>query len=259
MVFFSSFFVTSMNVYAIDEKDYNRTVIIKSEVDPRVSAQHLNVTLMFSNLGDGSIETVTLNSFSDYNLVTRFPAGDYSLFSGMVSDDLTGYYIITCEDFETYAATTEITVTIGNPKYDGEIEEVDDFMLGGIDREATNELREQHGKPPIDWDEIDRLIEEGYYDIGIVEDVTLPTVSSTQSTPTEMTSSNPTDVTKPNSSTTNTNPNNPTDTNTTPTEIIEQEENKKKTTFSIFFVLSVIGIVSVCIYFRNKNFMVNND
>lgn len=253
-------YISPINVYADNTKSTettevvvrNRTLIINSKVDPRVSAQKLSVTLMFYNTYTGDIENVILNEFSNYKLMTKFPAGDYYLFSGMVTNDLTGYYIVTCDKFDTYAATTEITVTIGNPEYKGEVEKVDDFLVGSIDREGTNELREQHGQPPVDWDEIDRLIEEGYYDIHSQNPSEEPN-STPQSTPDEVVpSESPTTLPTASSST-------PTDSETPTDKPIDEETNKKNMLFAILFVVSVIGIAGVSIYYRNKNFRLDND
>lgn len=255
--------VMPINVYAEEPRD--RMLTIESKVDPRVSAQQLSVTLVFYNMGTGACEDIVLTPYQSYGVTTNFPAGDYTLLTGMVSNDVSGYYIVSCDDFSTYAAMTNITVVIGNPEYDGEVEKADDYLVGAIDKEGTNELREKHKKPTIDWDEVERQIEEGYYDLdspksnirfnedGTPIGSTKPSVSPSASANTTIpTSPDEAENTKPEKETIETT-NSMENKESTKDEIISKEENNKHIMFSILFVGLVIVIAGISIYYRNKN------
>ena len=155
--------LSSMPVFASSEPVKNRTLIVKAEVDPRVAAEQLSITLFFVDMGSGYQEVVTLSKSNKYTISIKTINGDFQLFSGMVSNDLMGNYPIACDNFNTKKATTTITVTVGDPNYGGKVEEAP-FLPGDIDREATDKLREQHNLPPIDWDEIDAKLESGEWD-----------------------------------------------------------------------------------------------
>ena len=155
--------ISIMPVSATSEPVKDRTLIVKAEVDPRVAAEQLSVTIFFVDMGSGYQEVVTLSKSNQYTVRIKTINGDFILFSGMVSNDLMGNYPVVCDDFDTKKATTTITVTVGDPNYGGAVEETP-FLPGDIDRDATDRLREQHNLPPIDWDEIDAKLESGEWD-----------------------------------------------------------------------------------------------
>ena len=163
MLFILMPILSMTNVFATTEPVKNRTLIINAEIDPRVAAEQLSITMFFVDNISGYQEVVTLTKGNKYTANIKTINGEFTLFSGMVSNDLMRNYPVVCEDFSTSKATTTITVIVGDPNYGGKVEETP-FLPGDIDREATDKLREQHHLPPIDWEEIDELYEKGEYD-----------------------------------------------------------------------------------------------
>jgi hypothetical protein len=157
-------FITPVFAGAYDDIPKNRTLIVKSNIDPRVSAEGLSITIIFMSKVNGYQETITLSKSNNYTVQIKTINSEFQLFTGMVSNDVMGNYGVRCDDFDKKKATTTIEIEVGNPEYAGEVIEKEN-VVGDIDRETTNALREQHGMTPIDWDEIDRQIANGEFDI----------------------------------------------------------------------------------------------
>ena len=126
MIFIFMPILLSVDVLATSEYDdipKNRTLIINAEVDPRVAAEQLSITMFFLEKSNGYQEVVVLNKGNNYRASIKTIVGEFTLFSGMVSNDLMGNYPVVCEDFNTMKGTTEITIRVGYPNYVGEIVE----------------------------------------------------------------------------------------------------------------------------------------
>ena len=241
----------SITVYAYDDEEKpikNRSLTITANVDPRLPATQKDVYIILHNSKFQKDVAITLFCANNYVATTKVYEGDYTLKSFMVTDDLKGYYTVVCDDFSVEKISESITITVGDPSYDGEIE-YKDIIGGMIDREATNKLREERGVKPIDWDEVDRLIESGEWNLNSPQTITdIPTIPDNSDNPTK----DP-DTTTP--SFTNPTVTDPTITDPTTDNSQENQQNSKNSKLlSIIFICILIVIFIVTFYIRKKKY-----
>ena len=257
--FISILFVSIPISVNAEELPENRTVIIKAKVDPRVVAEQTSATLIFSDIYSYYSKTILLTAANNYTLTFKTIPTEFTLLTGMVSNDYTGYYYVSCEDFHTYALCTEIEITIGDPNYKGEVVQKD-YMVGEINREETDRIREQHGLSKIDWEKVDKEAEERYQQE--VEEY-----HNNLNNPTETPNNNPT---TPSTNETET----PTENATTeiiPTETIATQDQINTSTpdeietkssnsswFVILFIIALIIAFIISVYIRIKNSTYDN-
>lgn len=212
-------------------------LIIQCKVDANIGDKGREIQLTIYNVDTLDMYDVSFFSTSNYRSKIDVPAGTYSVGGLWVG----GLNILEGEDYnfttpivEATGQTVNMEVVIGNGDWDG----TDDGSINGtIDRDKTDDLMQEDGKDPIDWDKVDEDVED------FIEDANKPDDTTDPSDPTDPSNPNNPDVTDPSD---------PNGGEQGGTQTPDEPDKVSNTIGIILIVVVLVGSAGIIIYKRKK-------
>lgn len=226
-------------------------LVIQCKVDAEIGDRSREVQLTIYNVDTFDMYDVSFFSTSNYRTKVEVPAGTYSVGGLWVA----GLNVLEGESYEfttpTVTAagqTVNMEVVIGKGDWAGE----DDGSVGGfVDRDKTDDLMQEDGKDPVDWDKVDQNVDD------FQNDVTKPDDTTDPSNPDVTDPSNPDDPNNPDVD----DPSNPNggegdntgdNTGNTGNDDKDKTVNKELVSTVLFIVVVFGGCAAILIYKRVK-------
>lgn len=230
------FVISPITVRGADEEVL---VVMQCNVDKEIGEKGREVKLTIFETTSYEEYEVMFYPTSNYRTKFTVPLGTYKIDSWYVSGTI-DHFSCTAPDFTATGQTVNVDVKIGNGDWTGEVK--DNTLNGTIDRDKTNEIREEQGKDPIDWEKTDK--ETADYVDGILTpagEITVPTEPEpTTIAPTETPATEPTSV--PSVATPDT------EQNTKP----DDKSGDSIIPTVIFIVVVIGGCLAIIVYKRKK-------